>query len=551
MTSRLTLEYNGMEYDLGIVKSLSAPYTKSTSDTPIVSRTTEDTISIESDSRIVVSASTVRVAPESGTTSGSDPTRWTNAYWYERMHAIADRWQARTNGFVLRYHPASDNPYVPAMEYNGFLKSMSRTYKPGEPSTMYVSIEFHVGTMVVNAQRTSGTASFSGFQVLMSDADESAWYALLAGDDISCVTDYTLYGGVEQPFETLTLTVPRNRLAVYAPDLIDKIEAGRNRIVVTGFGSGSFTVVKCKLRSKTYTITAYCDAERIRGCTFSSSYTGSPVGCIDLILKGGTYGLSLSESDIVRWYDESNSTVQLSFEKGTNSWYALQVAVMAMGCRVWFADGKAYVADLRTRDPEVNTTGCTFDDLDLDVDLYTEDSDDWMYARTVGSPELNDEGLDTVVNTLMVYHSDGSGSTESESWTDTDSVDLYGERSSTVYLSDQDGDAAEAFATAYISYRREPQTSVTFEVKEYLDGSGVEWSPVAGPLAFASAIGSVPDEFTVTRTSEITGEPAYQLLALSEYTRSYPEGTTEYSFGIISNIDLSTSTSQIVSSRGA
>ena len=157
MSGNLKITFGGKEYELGIVESISDRYSKSVATTPIPTMDEDATYAIESDSSIVLTVEFSRVTPDNGTTSGSDSTTWTNGYWYEKIQEIMNRWQARTNGCVLIYTPGEDNPYIPARNYNGYIKTLSRSYDPGDPTVIRVSMEFHVGTMVVKKPASEQT----------------------------------------------------------------------------------------------------------------------------------------------------------------------------------------------------------------------------------------------------------------------------------------------------------------------------------------------------------------------------------------------------------
>ena len=58
------------------------------------------------------------------------------------------------------------------------------------------------------------------------------------------------------------------------------------------------------------------------------------------------------------------------------------------------------------------------------------------------------------------------------------------------------------------------------------------------------------NELYVDSDSEITGSPKNQKLALKTYERSYPECTTEYTWGVLASMDLSSNTSRIMSNLG-
>ncbi len=414
----------------------------------------------------------------------------------------------------------------------------------------------------------------SQFSILMSDANKINYYTLLGqvGTDlirtVNCISEYTITGGPETPFEILTITIPKYKLKNVSPILVeeDGIKAGRNEIVVDAVGKGHFTVVKCKYSGRKFKITAYCNAERYKGCTLMKGGVDTPEGWIQTILNDTSYGVSVNEIEI----RPSVSAVsdQISFESGTTVWYVLQICAILLGCKIWFAEDKAYIVD------------CTALSSGMDLELYPESKTDMMYARTLGEVTLGSEGTDTLINSVSVKCSvpqkDNKGELTGETIQgvigvvkDTQSISIYGEsKSSTLVVPElregifiQDDDSTvqftqgTMFAKNYMKYFLEPQQSVTFELKELQiakeeeeTGFAIEyeWVPFWELPAYCESISDTVDEFTVTNKSTLTGSLKPEKLLLSTYVRNYPNGTTKYTFGQIKSIDLSSSTSQIV-----
>lgn len=434
----------------------------------------------------------------------------------------------------------------------------------------------------------------TAFSITMSDMNRVGDFLLLGGYadgryKYNCVSEYSLKGGPENPFETLVLIIPRQRLRYVAPDLENKIVPGRNRVVLNAIGFGDFTVVKCKYSGRKFKITCYCGAERFRGSTLSLAGERTAPDWIDYILDNASqYDVTL-RGRVIRSEYVPGTRDTISFEKGTNIWYILQVCATIMRCKIWFADNMAYVVDQTLA---ANSTGVG------KLDLYTSD-DVSISQRVIGDVTLGDEGMDSVVNSIKLRYKQvtagegGKDDTEAlatDTWYESESKSTYGEysggqlnvvelRSGTMKKSDEDiekieeelkdpdiTDArkeeleklkdtpdeislAETFANNYMAYRSEPQQTVTFEVKE-IEGSdtGQNWVAFFDQTTRAEAITDNVDEFEVNNstTTSDSGAPKYQKLLMSQYERHYPDGTTEYTFGLISNIDLSSSTSQIL-----
>ena len=424
--------------------------------------------------------------------------------------------------------------------------------------------------------------SRSRFRVQMSDSTGSDYFDLMYTDDKgrtrSCISSMKVVGGPEEPFEMVQLVIPKKRLYYVASQLAEAngILAGVTKVVLNdALGRGVFTVTKCKYSGKRFTITAYCDAERFRGSTIQGgSLTGTPRSILATILATrADYGIQVSYLDMDPVSRTSNEYEGvLTFEQDTNLWYALQVCAMLMGCRIWFADDTMHVRNCTRRVLNRVSDGAE------DLDLYPSSESDPMYGRTAGEVELGDEGADTVVNSVSVrcsylnpetgegrgsynmgpYYENG-GDRESSS-----SVAKFGERTEaltipeltyTVDTNEETGistrasEAAEAFARNYIEYLKEPQQSITFELKEIqrtADGKGYEWFPYFDEPTMLDTLVDEPDEIVLSNESVCDSGTLPQKLMLSSHTRRYPECTTTYSFGIMKSVSLSDSTSRIL-----
>lgn len=619
---KLRLEYGGVPVGFGSITTYGETFSKSCMTTPLVSLTVDDTFVIENGSSKVYSFKFARVHPENYDDSSSDTTRWSNRKWYEEVVACINRWQARTDGAILSYTPDSDNPYIPARmdsgtslwAENGYIKTLTLTYSPGENCTIYGSMEFHVGAMFVKTILPDPTTVMprSEFIVQMSGPESnSAWHLLMGRSnktEINCIESYELSGGPESPFETLTMVIPKNRLSSVAPDLVDSIIAGKNKLVVNAIGNSMMTVTKCKLKNKKYQITAYCDAERLRGTVLSTNGSMTPFQWIRHIVSSGQY-LDNTFAEHTRFIylfssKTGNVNTKVKFSKGVSTWYVLQVCAAMLRCKIWFADNKCYLVDLgmtlvdmgTTQNPvqyrsdyewvsrwvmegETGTlireykpnnvypkplqhglrTSSSAADRDGDIDLYKygTSSSTYVFAgRVTGSVSLGDEGIDTIINRQVVTYSskdeEGNAVSETGYVDDTDSISEFGVyASSNTQLKELDSSQAKMFGEGIVYYRAEPQQTISFSLKE-LEGSRdeINWVPVFPMVFQCDSITSTVDDVTVTNESDIPDRGrVLQKLCMSTYTRHYPEGVTDYTFGLMANIDLSSSTSQILTAQ--
>ena len=604
---RLKDPNSGYEFSFGTITGIQESFQKSGSTFPLVAMSAENTIVIDTKTTKVISVSFLRKQPENVNDSSSDMTRWSNATWFDTISKCVNRWQCRTDGYRLTYVPAADNPYIAPIDENGYLRNFTARFVSGSPTKLKGSFEFHVGTMYVGSQMPSNSETprtQDDFQVLLYDSNNDRSYPLLSKNDkgelVNCIDSYTIHGGPEAPFEYLTMKIPKKELKKVAPGLFEGndsgIVAGSNKLYITAIGTSFMTVTKVKLSNDSYTITAYCDAERLRGYSLEEDAELTPASWIDKILSGGQYGVVFKKNDgtFISCYNTalSNSVGSIRFVKGTNVWYILQICAMCVRARVFFADNKAFVVDYCTTSFEYPTY---YDEV---IDLHPSTGSAIYSGATLGNVDLGDEGIDTVVNSVSIscttpqikdgaYITDEKGITQFKTfnyytYSDGDSVDKFKERAAnTMYLSElkqndpknmpdtepddsesTEGeetvqkevklyDQAEIFAQNYIAYRSEPQQTVEFTLKEMRNVDGKPtWKPYFGPASMVKGIRDDVSDVYVDNKSFLTQLDKPQLLALSTYSRSYPEGKSTYTWGVLSTIDLSSNTSQITTSLG-
>ena len=607
---------------LGYVTSMSELFTKGVSSFPLISMSQDDCFAIENNSSLTyhigfkhVDGATINGMDGAIVTPDSDnPSSESSADWYDRLTSFVDRWQARTNGFRLDFipydseypgstsglrpgqqDPTKYNPVMyPLTNVSGFIRSLSRTYNAGDPTVIECDMRFEVGTMYIrrNALIPMGytessilplfsakSVKKSDFQILISNAKGSVWYPLLhKAEELdsrsSCLTSYKLLGGPESPFETLELTLSAKKLTAQFPMLINNISLGESRIILNAVGRSNMTVTKARSNGTKIILTAYGDAEVLKGCGLTIGGTLPPYKWITDILTSGDYGIQYSDESIIlsTSYDIANPLITdyLTFSKDQNVWQVLQICAMYMGCKIFFADNRAYIVDMTV------PFGYGFDDKIFDygdVDLRSmEQTGSTMYGRVVGESNLGDEGTDTVINSQSGYCSGtvgNIGTNKEYSVSDSNSIEIYKTRAGNSlnlpnlvqYTPDNDDgnvyNQAETFVGNLLRYRCEPQQSISFTVREmcqadyYVSNSSIltdvmMWRPC---FMMCSRVRSINDDVKgvfIDNVSDIDGVTEKgQLLNMSSYERSYPEGTTKYTFGVMANIDLSESTSQI------
>lgn len=557
----LELSYGSESVDLALVTKVTDSFQKSVSVVPVVSRSADFAFPLETGSGEELTISFERVNPVTPDDDSDDTDDWSNAHWYTSLIEAVDRWQMRTDGFEMDLVPSPDNPYIPErLGLNGYVNSMSLSYKAADNTRIRGSLTFSVGAMYIRNSRmepvtgpTGTTQDQKGYKVMMTDSKGLSWYHLLSeADDVDCISAYTLKGGLEQPFEILTMSIPKDKLNSVAPELVNDIVAGKNKVSVEAVGvCRSMTVSSVKLSGSRYRVTAYSDAAKITGYNLDNDAQYTADKWILEILASGKYGVSYTEGDtlVFRYAAEPayDTTEFIEFRKGTNAWRILQIAAMYMGCKVMFAEDRAYVVDLRIEGDQY-LSGSPVSDFDA-IDLYDRSRSSPMYGKLTGEVAFGDEGEDTIINrvdlTCKTYRD--KDETQTYNFSDRASVNMFGERGVTslnipelVHNPNDGYRQAEVFAQNYMDYRDEPQQSVSFTLKEVRKTtSGPVWESTFSPLTRVAALLSIPDGFIISNRSVINDEPVPQKLMLSTFTRNYPEGTTTYNFGVITPVDLS------------
>ena len=577
-----TVEYM---IDLGTVTNISRSASKKSMITPIVSLNMRDAFPIESGNGQTISLSFKRADSRTTSSDGVNPTSLaisklhSNKRWYADLTSAIDRWQARTDGCVLHY--VSDTPYVPSFDKVGYIKNISRTYRNDFNEVITGSLEFSVGTMYVNSGTytpQTSDESYTEMQVLMSDSANNNWYTLMAGDLYNCISSIKITGGSESSFEYVDMVIPKRKLMEFAPGLVGDIVYGQNEINMSLMGEHNLIVAKVDTDDD-IVLRAYCRAWLYDSAEVQAEMRGSAWDIISQILTNSSYGVSFDDNHIIYSYSKLADLSEIIIPQGDNVWRVLQICAIMLRCKIFFADDKAYIVDYTTMgstdDSDVmwqsrtgsggNGVEICRDIFDESIDLFSTDSSTSTYKRCTGKTKLGKEGIDTLRNYVQIKCSDTHGVAQ------TNTKVPYGDPLAAPYkrikanaielpelVEVEDEESPEdsysqgtTFATNYLAYLREPQRSVTFTLKEaYINRSeGIRvWRSFFGPSARVSAIYDYYSGESVDNRSVLTGllgQNAPQKLTLSSYTRKYPSGTCEYTFGTIAEISLPASTSQI------
>ena len=132
--------------DFGAITSIRASINKATSTIPLVSMGVDRAFQLESGSTLTYNIEFKRKSPIDYDNTSSDSTMWSNRVWYGEVTKLINRWQMRTDGCTLTFEPSVTNPFVPAINANGYIKVLSRKFTNTYNELITGSIQFIVGT---------------------------------------------------------------------------------------------------------------------------------------------------------------------------------------------------------------------------------------------------------------------------------------------------------------------------------------------------------------------------------------------------------------------
>ena len=203
--------------------------------------------------------------------------------------------------------------------------------------------------------------------IMMSDPSRTIDYLIYSNKTAyNCVKSYKWVSGSEQPFEYIVMEMSKKQLSVLAPDLMDRIIAGKNIITVIGPGQGTYIVTSCKKNSSTWSITAYSAAEQIKSVKTSQSFdllsvSNSPSHFLFEIAAEGFSRISNSSAmaepiqAIVYLYNSERdvwetepagwSAEPMVIPAGLSVWYVMSLCALKLGCKIWVANNNLYIID--------------------------------------------------------------------------------------------------------------------------------------------------------------------------------------------------------------
>lgn len=621
---------------MGYVTKIGMSFSKNTSVVPIVTKSAEDAFPLDNGVTKTYTFNGSRKQPSTISDVGNgiypnskpeneiraEQAAWSCETWFTKAMGLVDRWQMKTDGCWFKFVPEDDNPYISIGSsgiIHGYIGSIEITYNReyNELLTFYLSVT--IGTMHVIADDdvadppmfdylenapakeyvTTGATPrrVAGSYITISSSDRNNTYMIgnLNDTRAAAVESYTLTGGPSEPFEHIEMTCSVNRLKSVAPALVKGMTewvgpsessnmstdliGKKNLISVHAVGTSTFVLtnsVKPDSSTTKVKLRGYCQAYAYKDASFKIDTTpGTPYEVIDMILSDAQYGPLFTQNRRIMNFDpeQRGSGATIQFKKGQNIWYALQVCSTILGCKIFFANDKAYLIDYRV--PKDDATYPTGDDWSANeiytyhdrtgnrcaIDIYPFDdtlgtTKDFLFARTLSS-SFGGGGSDAITEEVAINYKGDDGSIQNDVITDpvvqaARSEDVgYSFKSVTFNIDElrkgsSGSVSTEDFALPYLEYMREPQTSIKFKVKEGRDSDhGMEWRALFTTVAQADSITDCVKGMTVTNHSEYEGGiRRYQKLYLSSYSRHYPDMTSEYEWGIINEVDLSNRLSQ-------
>ena len=172
--STLLTEFTPVTLDFGSVTDIKPTITKAVSTIPLVSMGADRAFQLETGSTLEYNISFSRLNPSNPDDTSEESTNWSNAYWYEQVTKLTDRWQMRTDGCKLTYKPSITNPYVPSIDVNGYIKMLTRTYNNKFNELITGTIQFIVGTMYVLSSPLKKEPEQKKYKVLILDPNTTS-----------------------------------------------------------------------------------------------------------------------------------------------------------------------------------------------------------------------------------------------------------------------------------------------------------------------------------------------------------------------------------------
>lgn len=393
-------------------------------------------------------------------------------------------------------------------------------------------------------------------------------------DIIDYVIQYRFQGGPEQPIRYLEMRVNKNDIDLKYGDLKHNVVEGKTRLIIDAVDGGTFIITKIWLNNNEYDIVATGIEVTLNTATLSAddvtainSTNKDPPKIVQTIfnrwratlnLTGDSHNSyatgSATYSDNYVLYCSSSlnpnrtpSGKTITFKENMPTLVAINMCALMDNAFIFFArkdnvNTMYYVSydDINPLaynpgDAEKNGVVNIYPGMDSQYTEYTR-FDLMMFKQLIGMSSKNSEGSETIVNNQIVSVEGPKGES-----TNADSVRMYGDYAGVQVMSDMIvTNYAQTIADNLVKRYKDPTRSITItlsEVKSDSNGSGWEESIV--PFSYAKKIVDSVNNITLTNTHLCDGSVDNFMLRLSTFIRSYPEMTTEYTFGVMKETTLS------------
>lgn len=580
-----------------VVTSINDNVSVSVMRTPIVTFKADQAFAYDTGATSSLSFSIVRNNPPepNDLPENTNSRTWSNKRFEAELVRYIDRWQAETDGCQLVFEPFT--PGQRTISEYVYLSSISITSNKGIAETLYISLDADVGTMTAAAKPIISDSKVYGATdpiywkdsvITMSSSDGMNNYPIYMGveNQWNCVSSYAVKCGPEQSFPSLVLNISKKNLSAIAPDLVDDIIAGKNHISVYGVGKGDYIVTKTYSSGQNYKVTAYSVYEQYRASPINEKFSfGSITGVsyktpMDMIFHILTdqlyYGVDNAKiffnlKDIIYCYRKDNNQwlgAASYFEKSQDAWYVLNVCALRLGCKIWFADGKAYIVDTSVENPDSPDVACSsrfsfcdFDRLYLNRDGFyplNPSTDELAFMQSVcGDTELGDEGADVLKNFTVVKCQSGQYAYRLDDPLPNASRMKFGVKRAEYVVTEVQKVDGEAIAYNTDARYCDSEQSIGFKLSEthYNEPEegetdpGRYWQPYFPQLSRVNEIYDYSKDLVISNKPNFTGagvpDRLRAKLTLSTAEYHFPEGYTEYWFGIMAPANLTQGTSTI------
>lgn len=173
-----------------------------------------------------------------------------------------------------------------------------------------------------------------------------------------------------------------------------------------------------------------------------------------------------------------------------------------------------------------------------------------MYQRLMGISSKNSEGSETIINQQIVSMDINPGDTYGEyTARNTSSYAMYGDYAGAKVSSDlmisfeYNGTfTSKKIAENIVKRYKDPTRSITFELSEVINDTAKGtsgWKGQISPFSYANKIVDSVNRITLTNAHLCDNTTDEFMLRLSTFIRSYPEMTSEYTFGVMKETTLS------------